>query len=107
MGWYVYLAHFFAGVFLANGIPHFVHGISGRTFQSPFASPPGVGVSSPIVNVIWGFVNFVIGYVLLSGIGPFSFELSFDALIVGLGALSISLILARHFGRLHGKDVAK
>ncbi|GAG09391.1 unnamed protein product, partial [marine sediment metagenome] len=49
MAWYAYLAYFFAGVFLANGVPHFVHGISGKKFQSPFASPPAVGESSPLV----------------------------------------------------------
>lgn len=42
--WYVYLLQFVAGLFLANGIPHFVQGISGHWFQSPFASPPGVGI---------------------------------------------------------------
>jgi hypothetical protein len=100
MKWYVYLAHFFAGVFLANGVPHFVQGISGRSFQSPFAYPPGKGLSPPIVNVVWGFVNFVIGYSLLAGIGPFVICLSFDALGVALGGLLISIILAWHFGRL-------
>lgn len=107
MEWYVYLAHFFAGIFLANSIPHLVHGISGQPFQSPFASPPTVGLSSPMVNVLWGFVNIVIGYVLPAGFGPFAFALSFDALIVGLGALSISLLLAWHFGRAHARHAAK
>ena len=35
--WYHYVATFFAGVFLANTIPHFVNGISGNLFPSPFA----------------------------------------------------------------------
>ena len=39
----IYIAHFFAGFFLVNGVPHFVQGISGNSFQSPFARPPGVG----------------------------------------------------------------
>jgi hypothetical protein len=102
MEWYVYLAHFFAGVFLANGVPHFVSGISGRKFQTPFASPPGVGESSPIVNVLWGFANFVIGYLLLTGIGHFTSGASIDSLVVGLGIVAISLVLSRQFGRLHG-----
>ena len=55
--WYIYLLQFVAGLFLANGVPHFVQGISGHWFQSPFASPPGVGESSPVVNVLWGFLN--------------------------------------------------
>ena len=57
MPWYGYLAHFFAGAFLANGVPHFVHGVSGNKFQTPFATPRGVGESSAIVNVIWGWFN--------------------------------------------------
>jgi hypothetical protein len=52
MEWYVYLARFFAGAFLANAVPHFVSGMQGRPFPSPFASPPGKGDSSPTVNVI-------------------------------------------------------
>jgi hypothetical protein len=102
MQWSTYLAHFFAGVFLANGVPHFVSGISGRKFQTPFASPPGVGESSPIVNVLWGFANFVIGYLLLTGIGHFTFGPSIDSLVVGLGIVAISLVLSLRFGRFHG-----
>src|SRR5271168_5157638 len=46
MRWYHYLAYFFGGAFLANTVPHYVNGISGNAFQSPFASPPGEGLSS-------------------------------------------------------------
>ena len=101
MEWYFYLAHFFAGVFLANGVPHFVNGISGRKFQTPFASPPGAGESSPVVNVLWGFANFVIGYLLLTGIGHFTYGPSMDSLVVGLGIVAISFVLSRHFSRFH------
>jgi hypothetical protein len=41
-----------AGAFLANGVPHFVQGICGNKFQTPFARPRGVGESSALVNVI-------------------------------------------------------
>ncbi len=64
MKWYHYIACFFAGAFLANVIPHLVHGVSGVSFPTPFASPPGKGLSSPTVNVIWALINLVIGYVL-------------------------------------------
>ena len=47
------------------GSPHFVQGISGNWFQSPFAKPPGVGESSPVINVVWGFGNLAAGAVLL------------------------------------------
>jgi hypothetical protein len=53
MAWYVYVAWFFAGAFLANAIPHTVQGICGNRFQTPFGSPRGVGESSAVVNVIW------------------------------------------------------
>lgn len=100
MEWYAYLAYFFAGVFLANGLPHFVHGIAGKEFQSPFASPSGVGESSPLVNVIWGLVNFVIGYLLIFGVGDFALGLTLAALMVGLGGIVTAVTLALYFGRV-------
>lgn len=100
MDWTTGLAYFFAGVFLANGVPHFVNGISGRPFQSPFAKPPGVGESSPVINVIWGLINFVIGYALLRGIGDFSFSDTAAMGAVGFGALLAGTGLAWHFGRV-------
>ena len=38
-----YIFCFFAGAILANVVPHFVHGISGDRFPTPFAKPPGKG----------------------------------------------------------------
>lgn len=64
MNWYNYAACFFAGLFFANFVPHFVHGISGDRFPSPFAHPPGKGLSSPTVNVVWALLNLAVGYVL-------------------------------------------
>jgi hypothetical protein len=64
MNWYEYLACFFAGMFLTNVVPHFVHGVSGDRFPTPFAEPPGKGRSSPIVNVLWALFNLVVGYIL-------------------------------------------
>jgi len=65
MEWYQYLASFFAGAFLANVVPHFVHGISGNKFPTPFAKPSGKGLSSPPVNIVWALFNLVVGYLLL------------------------------------------
>lgn len=64
MTWYDYIASFFAGLFLANVVPHLVHGISGDRFPTPFAHPPGKGLSSPTVNVIWALFNLAVGYIL-------------------------------------------
>jgi len=55
VNWYEYVACFFAGMFLANVVPHFIHGISGDRFPTPFARPPGRGLSSPTVNVVGRF----------------------------------------------------
>ena len=60
MRWYHYVAYFFGGIFLANALPHLGNGISGHAFQSPFASPPGVGLSSSVVNVVWGLFNLAL-----------------------------------------------
>ena len=102
MAWYAYRDYLVAGIFLANGVPHFVHGVSGSKFQSPFASPPGVGESSPLVNVIWGLVNFFIGFVLVFGVGDFTLGLTLDVLMGALGALLAAVALARYFGRVRG-----
>lgn len=62
--WYQYVTALLAGLFLANFIPHYVNGISGNTFPSPFGTPPGIGKSSPLSNVLWGSFNLLIGYLL-------------------------------------------
>jgi hypothetical protein len=59
MVWYYYSASFFSVVFLANFVPHFVHGISGDRFPTPFAKSRGRGLSSPAVNVIWALFNLI------------------------------------------------
>lgn len=100
MEWYEYLAYFAAGALLVNGVPHFVNGISGRRFQSPFASPPGVGESPPWVNVLWGLANFAAGATLIFGVGHFRFDLNRPVMMVGLGALLASVFLAMYFGRV-------
>jgi hypothetical protein len=64
VNWFDYIAGFLAGMFLANVVPHFVHGISGNRFPTPFAYPPGKGLSLPTVNVVWALFNLVVGYIL-------------------------------------------
>jgi hypothetical protein len=100
MPWYHFLLEFLAGAFLANGVPHFVHGVSGSPFQSPFASPPGVGESSPVVNVVWGFANFVAGVLLLYFFEPLGPLAWLGWSLFGLGVLGLGLQLATHFGKL-------
>jgi hypothetical protein len=102
MSWYHYLAYFFGGAFLANFVPHFVNGISGRKFQSPFASPPGKGLSSSTVNVVWGIFNLAVAYLLILHVGQFSLHAFGHVAAAGAGMLAISISMARHFGQFHG-----
>ncbi len=102
MHWYDYLAYFFGGAFLANSLPHLINGISGRAFQSPFAKPPGQGLSSSTVNVLWGFFNLAVAYVLIVCVGVFSLHNIWQVLAAGAGVLVMSVMLARAFGRFHG-----
>jgi hypothetical protein len=100
MPWYDYLAHFFAGAFLANGVPHFVQGICGNKFQTPFARPRGVGESSALVNVIWGWFNFLIGGALLRIFFPPLPPPPAMSLTTIAGVLIMAIYLSRHFGRV-------
>jgi hypothetical protein len=102
MIWLHYLAWVFGGAFLANAVPHLVSGMMGRAFQSPFAKPSGEGLSSSTVNVLWGFFNLVIGYLLICRVGDFDLHATADVAVTGLGALLLALFAARHFGRFHG-----
>jgi hypothetical protein len=100
--WYHLVSYFFGGAFLANTIPHLVNGISGSPFQSPFASPPGEGLSSAMVNVLWGMFNLAVAYVLVVRVGRFDLRQTKHIVVLGLGVLVMAVMLARTFGRLHG-----
>jgi hypothetical protein len=102
MHWAWLVSYFFAGAFAENAIPHVVSGVTGRPFQSPFANPRGKGLSSSTVNVVWGFVNMVVAYVLLAQVGAFDWRAIPHVAAFGLGFLLMSLFSANHFGALHG-----
>ena len=102
MAWTFLLSYLFGGAFLANAIPHFVSGVMGKPFQSPFAKPPGQGLSSSTTNVLWGFLNLAVAYVLICRIGDFALKNTAHIVALGAGALLMALSLARHFGRFNG-----
>ena len=89
---------FFSGAFLANAVPHFVMGTVGQRFPTPFASPPGKGESSAVVNVLWGFANLVVGLALLP-VGEHARVFSTPGLATGAGFLLMALFVATHFSR--------
>jgi len=102
MRWYHFVSYFFGGAFLANTLPHLISGVSGHPFQSPFATPPGVGLSTAIVNVLWGLFNLAVGYVLVCRVGRFDLRKTLHALALGAGFVTMSLMLAHSFSRFYG-----
>jgi hypothetical protein len=69
MPWPHVVAWFFGGALLANSVPHYVAGVSGRSFQTPFAKPPFRGLSSPLVNVLYALFNLAAAWALLALVG--------------------------------------
>jgi hypothetical protein len=102
MDWLHDISYLFGGAFLANAVPHFVSGMMGRPFQSPFAKPSGQGLSSSTVNVLWGFANVVIAYLLIARVGHFDLHATDHAVATGVGVLLMGVVSARLFGRFHG-----
>jgi hypothetical protein len=66
----------------------------GHPFQSPFAKPHGQGLSSATVNVVWGFFNAVVGYLLIAHVGAFHPRVTSHILAFGLGALLSGALFA-------------
>ncbi|NBW10014.1 MAG: hypothetical protein EBR82_18505 [Caulobacteraceae bacterium] len=102
MSWLEGVAYVFGGMFLANALPHLVAALMGRPFQTPFARPPGQGLSSSLVNGLWGFANLVIAWLLLCRVGDFDLGAPEEAAAFGAGFLLIVVFLSRRFGRFNG-----
>lgn len=100
MPWFAFPAYFFAGAFFANFVPHFVSGVLGRTFPTPFASPPFRGPSSPRVNVLYALCNLVVAHALLSRVGDFDPRSALHAGAFGLGLGAWALMITRSLARL-------
>ncbi len=95
MSWGHYVGAFFSGVLLVNAVPHFVKGVCGDKFPTPFAKPPGKGLSSAVVNVAWGLFNVLIGLVLWNVSQPMSAYGLTSAFAVGV--FMISFQSGNHF----------
>jgi len=86
--WQLYVFSFLAGLFGANGVPHFIKGILGEKYRTPF------GLSStPVTNIIWGWANFVVAFLFLFT-GNVHQHLLRAFGLVALGALVMSLMIA-------------
>ncbi len=96
MKWYHYVACFFAGLFIANTVPHLIHGVSGDVFPTPFSTPPGKGPSSPVVNTFWGLFNLAVGYLLMRA-GKVSNQRIMSIIVFFLGIVAMSWMLSIAF----------
>ena len=87
-----------AGALAANVVPHLAHGITGKPFPTPFADPPGVGDSSPGLNLVWASINAAAATGLLySGRARLT-----DPAFVGTAGASVvisAVALRRYFAR--------
>lgn len=99
--WYWSVSYFFGGVFFANALPHLISGVSGRPLQTPFASPPFRGLSSPVVNVAWGLFNVAAAYLLLLCVGEFDIHSWPHVAASFTGFAAMALQCARSLERLH------
>ncbi len=92
-----YVILFFAGLFLANGIPHFVNGISGKNFHNPFLHRFVPSVPSPLFNVIWGLLNFCLSIFIL--FLARKIDVDQDTLVFGIGFACAAIGLSIFFNR--------
>ncbi len=100
MTWQLGVAYFFGGLFLANFTPHFIAGVSGRAFHTPFATPPFRGVSPPSVNILWGLFNLMLAYVLLIVVGALELHDVGHVAVAAVGFSLGALFIARSISRL-------
>ncbi len=87
-----------AGALLCNAIPHLASGLRGEAFPTPFAGPPGKGLSSPLLNFLWGAANLSLGVYLMPWLDMTDPRLGRIALAVGF--FTTGCLLAVHFGRI-------
>jgi len=96
----MFIRAFLAGVFLFNSIPHLVKGITGETHMTPFMRR-----SSPILNILWAFVNILLGLILLGPkiVDKWNTFTALEVLFFLLGGLIMSILDANLFGNPNAK----
>jgi hypothetical protein len=94
-----FFALFFAGAFGCNAIPHLCAGLRGEPFPTPFATPHGVGNSSPLLNFLWGSGNAGACVALMSAC-PVVFGINLKCFMFVAGAMTLGIYLSRHFGKV-------
>ena len=91
------ISAFFAGFFLANGMPHFIKGITGQSHMTPFKR-----ISNSYLNILWGFSNFVLGFLFLgfnSKTGFLNLPMGVNFWFFLIGAFIISMMDSQLFSK--------
>ena len=95
------ILYFLAGLFTANGVPHFIKGVTGEQHRTPFGMS-----SSAVTNVVWGSINFVVAWAIWHYAGThrslthtFRYEVAF-----GLGAFLLAVVQAKAWSQLQSKS---
>jgi hypothetical protein len=86
--WQVYVYGFLAGLIGANGVPHFIKGIIGEKYSTPFGDS-----SSSTINVAWGWLNFVVAGIFLY-YSHYHAHLLRTFAMVAIGALVAGVVLS-------------
>jgi hypothetical protein len=104
MPWHNVAVYFLGGMFLANFFPHFIAGMSGVRFYTPFATPPFRGLSSPIVNILYALFNLAMAYVLLVAIGGLELQRVPHVAVSAAGFGLASIFIARSVTKLRSSS---
>ena len=87
---------FLAGMLLCNCIPHLAAGLRGEAFPTPFAKPPGKGLSKALTNFLWGAGNLLAGVILIHRT-PIVLGLNSYFIALAAGFVLLGIWTSRHF----------
>lgn len=79
---------------MANGVPHFVKGVTGESHATPFRRP-----SSALLNVVWGTANFFLAGWLWLFASFQAHALGFALVAFFLGILAAGIRLSKLWER--------
>jgi sterol desaturase/sphingolipid hydroxylase (fatty acid hydroxylase superfamily) len=86
--WQLYVYSFLAGIVVTLGIPSFIKGLTGDKYKSPLGS-------TPTLNVVWGWVCFVVAGFLAYDAHPRARHHELRSFgLFALGILLVALFLA-------------
>jgi hypothetical protein len=81
-----YLLFILTGLVSANGVPHFIKGMTGEKHRTPFKNP-----SSAATNVLWGAANLYVATWLFKLALDYHANFTLASISVLIGVLSIGV----------------